>query len=93
MLNIQDLARQDSENSRTWPAIQDLAGNILNFQVLVGKILKIQDLAGKILKIQDLATHHMITHSRNSRRITHQIGRPIEQLKSRILYRVAKLRQ
>ena len=49
---------------------------MLKIQDLAGKILKIQDLAGKILKIQDLATHHMITHRRNSRRVTHRIGGP-----------------
>ena len=42
-------------------------------------MLKIQDLAGKILKIHNLATHHMITHSRNSRRITYRIGAPLAE--------------
>ena len=49
-------------------------------QNAASKIWKIQDLAGKIWKIQDLATHHWLTRCSNSRRVTHQLAGPHEQV-------------
>ena len=48
--------------------------------VRLTKILNFEDFAGNILNFHHLVTHHMITHSFNSRKTTHRIASPNQNL-------------